>query len=353
MGKYDLTYEEYVRSRLATPQTIETLESLLGETIPTDLLENAILNHSVEEFLRPYFCRELQQSLTDLSSCESEVVDGVEYVKFEGESFAMLVHGLGAYSHEAQVDYRLREGGSKTIATSLVTDEFLGHYSNKGQDLVYLGYTQVPDNSFYLSGPQDIASLHDDGTHNKRLRYGIQFLPSRQMAQKTSAMYNEYAMLRQNENGEEILPTCVISFSAEVDQNTKFFAQKHGLPVVVIDSVKYKEKQRNKLLAFEKKENPTPEELEEYLYGLVAYCCERLCYNLSHVDINYGACIQKLQEKCNSIQSKLNIDPNSEYWQVCQQFVDFQRTTTNDAMGHLFVDGVFKGTPESGKTTTK
>lgn len=347
-----LTYEEYVKLRVINDEKLALLESLIGEKIPIDLLKKAIEEHSVEEFMRKYYCKELQQAITDISSCNSLQIEGVNVIEFSGESFAMLVSALGAYNHDEEMDFKFREGGSKTLATSLITDEFMGHFSNKERALILLGYTKVPEDSLYLCGPQDLCSVNDNGTYEKREGVmGVNYMPSRQMAKQTSCIYNEYAILRKNKNGEEMLPTCVVSFSYDIDEKTKSFAQKHNLPVFVIDWSKYKQIQKHKLEVFEKKENPTLEELENYLFGVVAYYEELICYNLEQDNaISWTNCIDEIIRKISEIEEKLEIDKNSRYWPVCKKFIEFQQSTRNDAIGRIFANSIFKGScPKNAK----
>ena len=113
-----ITYEEYVNLRIVNDEKIASLESLLGEKIPRDLLKKAIENHNVEEFMRPYYCKELQLNITNINSKKLEKFDGTDVVKFDGDKFTMLVSALGAYSHDNELDFRHKEGGSKTLATS-------------------------------------------------------------------------------------------------------------------------------------------------------------------------------------------------------------------------------------------
>jgi hypothetical protein len=281
--------------------------------------------------------------MTKINLDDAQKQEGVDVVTFRGESFAMLVSALGAYSHGDEVDFRPKKDGSKTLATSLITDEFMGHYSRQDQELVLLGYTQIPDDSLYLCGPQDLCSLRDDGTYQRRERFmGVNYMPTRQMARQTSSTYNEYAMLRTNSQGEDILPTCVISFDSEIDEKSIEFAKKHNLPVVVIDWKEYRNTQLQKILDFEKKENPTPEEFESYLYGVTAFCIEECCYDLSKSDVSWQDCFDNIRERFDLIQSKLSIDDNSPYKAVCDDFMSFQRSTRNDAMGRIFVNDIFK-----------
>lgn len=342
-----ITYEEYINLRVANNEKIASLESLIGEKIPRDLLQKAIESNTAEEFMRPYYCRELQYSLTDISLQKAEKIDGIDVINFNGDKFTMLVSVLGAFSHtdETEWSFQPKENGSKTLATSLITDEFMGHYADKDKDLIILGYTKIPDDSLYLCGPQDLCSIHDNGTYEKRERImGVNYIPSRQMARQTSSMYNEYAILRRNSKGEKTLPTCIVTFNSitEIDEKTKRYAKKYHLPIVSIEWEKYKNIQRQKLIDFEKKENPTPEELEKYLYGVVAFFEESLCFNLSkqHVPGYVGS--EKIKEKITFIESKLKIDKDSKYWPVCKKFIDFQQSTRNDANGRVFVRDIFK-----------
>ena len=340
-----MTYQEYIKSRVVNDEKLASLESVLGRKIPINLLQEAIENHNAEEFMRQYYCKELQQSVTDISLKNLEKIDGTDVVKFDGEKFTMLVSVLGAYnSSDNEFDFRSKENGSKTVAASLITDEFMGHYSNKNKERIVLGYTQIPDNSLYLCGPQDLCSLHDDGSYERRDRImGVNYMPSRQMAKQTSCVYNEYAMLRKTEQGEEISPTCVISFSLDIDEQIKKFSQKHNLPIVVIDWEQYKKRQLQKLKDIEKKENPTLEEFEDYLFGVVAYCEELICYNLEKENaISWSDCTDKIEDKINALKEKFQIDQNSNYWPVCKKFIDFQQSTRNDAIGRIFSNNIFK-----------
>lgn len=343
-----ISYEEYIQSRVVNADKLEKLEKSLGVKIPRDMLKKAIQEHRAEEFMRQYYCKELQQSMTDLSSFGSEKVDGASVIKFDGQKFTMLVSALGAYSHGEEVSFVPEDGGSKTLATSLITDEFMGHYSRKNKELILVGYTVVPDDSLFLCGPQDLCSIHDDGTYEKRERtMGVNYMPARQMARQTSCYYNEYSMLRRNEKGEAILPSCVVSFGKELDDKTKSFAVKNNLPVVMIDWEKYKESQRQKLIDFQGKENPTPEELQDYLYGVVAYCSEFLCYDLVKQDVPFSDYLNKIKEKMNNVQEKFNVDENSKYHETCQNFVNFQQSTRNDAFGRIFANQIFKENSQS------
>jgi len=340
-------YKDYIEKRVVDQERLSALENSLDEKIPRDLLSQSIIEHNAEEFMRHYYCKELQSNMTNLSSCKHENFDGVDVIKFDGNKFAMLVSALGAYSHDLKVDFKPQKDGSKTLATSLITDEFMGHYSNKNKNLFLLGYTKVPDDSLYLCGPQDICSIHDDGTFEKRTKMGVHYLPARQMARQTSCIYNEYAMLRTNAKGEEILPTCVISFNTEIDDKTKQFARDNKLPVAVIDWEKYKQIQFQKLKELQDKDNPTPEELENYLYGVVAYYEELLCGDLNKKEFGWSDCLDKIKDKIKSIELKLNINEESVYWPVCEKFKNFHKSTTNDAIGRLFADEIFTGKDNS------
>ena len=61
-----ITYEEYVNLRVVNDEKIAGLESSLGEKIPRDLLQKAIESHNAEEFMRPYYCKELQFNITNI-----------------------------------------------------------------------------------------------------------------------------------------------------------------------------------------------------------------------------------------------------------------------------------------------
>ena len=86
-----ITYEEYINLRVANNEKIASLESLIGEKIPRDLLQKAIESNTAEEFMRTYYCRELQYSLTDISLQKAEKIDGIDVINFNGDKFTMLV----------------------------------------------------------------------------------------------------------------------------------------------------------------------------------------------------------------------------------------------------------------------
>lgn len=75
--------------------------------------------------------------------------------------------------------------------------------------------------------------------------------------------------------------------------------------------------QQQKLIDFEKKDNPTQQEMEDYLFGVVEYYSQSLSYDLSKQNVDFSDCINKIVEKLNNVESKFNNDKNSCYWAVC------------------------------------
>lgn len=152
--------------------------------------------------------------------------------------------------------YWLYADGTSTISTSYVNNYMsreISTITNRNSHLMTLGFTKIPDDSIFDMGPCDINTTHGYNVINPMGEKNTEFCVPEVLGKKTVTSYNEVAMYRKDKNGKRILPTCILTdnLSFGINKDAIKFAQVFNIPIVIIDSVKYNEINKNNMKKYE------------------------------------------------------------------------------------------------------
>lgn len=305
-----------VQDRLKLLEQISKIEDIdelkkSVEELPV-VLENL---GDTESRIASMYSKIYNSQMLDLSktSLEREKIDGVDVIHLNGQPFQMLIHRLYNFDFsmtsianeiiENPEKWNLLEG-TTSISSTLITDKKIAALFGEikkspyaklrildpdvplepkseelreiDQNAVFYGFTEIQDNSIEKMDSTDMMVEHGKGkidtkTSNSRFR------GPEDLAYWTQDDYwNEVAIKRRqtdfdmagNMDKSKQQPTCIVCFDDRINEKSMLAAQRHNIPVVMVDRRKYidlnQEILDEKLKDF--KETLSTEDLKEIFY---------------------------------------------------------------------------------------
>ena len=256
---------------------------------------------------------EYRKSFSKISDIEtSEIIDGVEVKKLDGKPFKMLMHRIFNFdkslSENVKILMETPEKWATLTGASYISTSFISDKSIKGvmrplkdgsdlvmladeseQDLkeraaydkkeklkptiddnaVFLGFTSIPEGSLLRMASMDAMTEHG-GRHAEVKTDVNKFYFPDDLAYKTTRAWNEVVITRENpQNGERIIPDCIICFDGKINESSLKWAKTWKLPIVMIDRDKYIQanKRIRRASMAEFRDTLSPEALKKTLYS--------------------------------------------------------------------------------------
>ncbi len=278
------------------------------------------------------YSKTYNQEMLDLTdeTLDRDVVDGVEVVKLNGQSFNLCIHRIFNFNFDMNgITNKIIDDptmwakmeGSNTISTTLITDKKIAGlfrslktssateltmfktaeeakaFVEKGQardlaiyegeelpeidpDAVFYGFTELSDDGIIKMDSTDMMVEHGRGhletkTSNCRMR------GTEDLAYWTSPTYwNELVQKRKETNiakaeemremtgTDKLRPSCIVCFDGNMNENSIRAAKAHGIPVVMIDRQQYLDlnTERANEARREFKETLSPDSIREIMY---------------------------------------------------------------------------------------
>ncbi len=173
-----------------------------------------------------------------------------QIVELNGQNFNLLVHRIKGHKYR-DIAEKLHQNPllwtqiyveDSFISTSLISELFLGIDDGIG---TILGFNNINPDDILDIGTQDInfsIGLFKSQRRNPKSNY----LPSTELIEKTSMLYNEVAIKRYRDN-KPILPNCVVCIDniRDIDKN---IADHFKIPIYLIHVEKYVKKMNQNIL---------------------------------------------------------------------------------------------------------
>lgn len=311
-------------------QNIENIDELktFFENIP---LTTCDIEEAKKEISKIY-SQVYKSEMLDLNntSLEHEDYDGVDVIKLNGQSFNICIHRIFNFDFNMNnitneiinnpKQWNLTEGSS-TISTTLITDKKIAaifrplkkdsstpmilldtedkkaEYERKTKeeatqiyegerlkeidsDAVFYGFTQISTNGIIKMDSSDMMVEHGKG-HLETNTSNCRFRSSEDLAYWTSPDYwNEVAQkrketdiekseeLRKQNGTDRMLPSCIVCFDGNINEQSLLAARTHKIPVLMIDRQQYLDlnKQKLEMARQEFSSSLSPEALKEIFY---------------------------------------------------------------------------------------
>lgn len=311
-------------------QNIENIDELKSffENIP---LTTCDIEEAKKEISQMY-SQVYKSEMLDLndSSLEHTDYDGVDVIKLNGQSFNICIHRIFNFDFNMNnitneiinnpEQWNLIEGSS-TISTTLITDKKIAalfrplqkgnitpmilldtedkkvEYERKTKeeatqiyegkrlneidsDAVFYGFTQISTNGIIKMDSSDMMVEHGKG-HLETNTSNCRFRSSEDLAYWTSPNYwNEVAQkrketdiekseeLRKQNGTDRMLPSCIVCFDGNINEQSLLAARTHKIPVLMIDRQQYLDlnKQKLEMARQEFSSSLSPEALKEIFY---------------------------------------------------------------------------------------
>ena len=187
--------------------------------------------------------------------------------QLNGEKFMFLVHGVGALNGKAKIldiksdpSYWNSLDVSSTISTSVISDKFISPISF-AKNLAF-GFCDLPIDSLLITKASDASVPHGYNVHYPTFRFHSERLHTPNSIMKNTGTvfieeqgimkknYNEVGLYRKNanikSNNKKIQPDFVVAFDS-INENHKRAAAYFNIPIVVINTIKYEQQNKQKL----------------------------------------------------------------------------------------------------------
>ena len=278
------------------------------------------------------YSKTYNQEMLDLTdeTLDREMVDGVEVIKLNGQNFNLCIHRIFNFDFSmSSIANKIIEDpsmwskteGSNTISTTLITDkkiaglfremktsngtEFVtlkddaeaeayraaGHAAElavyEGEalksidpDAVFYGFTELADDGIIKMDSTDMMVEHGAG-HMDAKSMNCRMRGTEDLAYWTAPTYwNELVQKRKETNiskaesqrektgTDKLMPSCIVCFDGNMNENAIRAAKAHGIPVVMIDRQQYLDlnTERANEARREFKETLSPDSIREIMY---------------------------------------------------------------------------------------
>lgn len=266
----------------------------LNILVQTDLSSNTYLVEETKEIFEQLYKENLYMPKED-DKIGSTTYNGKDIAVFDANTdFAMIVKRVGATDENSQEiwnnmtkDVGVRKDLRYYTCTSYMTDENLLNKDNKNE--VTLGFAQGTNNySFDAMYPHDAHTPYDGGDDIYNDLNASYMIPST-LEMNTDNQYNEVVIntLGIDENGQmtKMQPDYVVYIKGQSDldfeglendpvwKNSKRTASEFGIPIVVIDREKVKQRERAKIanMSEELKETTNSNEVLKFVKKVEHY----------------------------------------------------------------------------------
>lgn len=172
--------------------------------------------------------------------------NSVDYVEYYDETY-FLQHTMNAYGKGAKItDWKNpRMVGKTYICLSLVSDNANGVIREPiDVNHVTLLFNSFTPKNLKIFGNRDLATYSSDNSTNVKQTYKTKSYPTKIIIDNTGTnKYNEYNILRENEDGSTIYP-CGVKVVGEIPTQSEIDAAAYlGVPLIKLHKTKDKDKE--------------------------------------------------------------------------------------------------------------
>lgn len=278
------------------------------------------------------YSKTYNQEMLDLTdeSLDREMVDGVEVIKLNGQNFNLCIHRIFNFDFSMNsIANKIIENptmwfkteGSNTISTTLITDKKIAGlfrsmktrdgaelvmlkdeaeakaFRDAGQaadlavyegealkpidpDAVFYGFTELADDGIIKMDSTDMMVEHGAG-HMDTKSMNCRMRGAEDLAYWTAPTYwNELVQKRKETDiskagkqrektgTDKLMPSCIVCFDGNMNENAIRAAKAHDIPVVMIDRQQYLDlnTERANEARREFKETLSPDSIREIMY---------------------------------------------------------------------------------------